>query len=120
MSLISIVSGCEQHCSNLILYGLFTGQSASLECNLCHLTDKHTLTWVYSNQDVGELQAHAEACLAIGHAELAGELLEMNGPADDTILQDICYALADTFFPRYGFCIHVVADHFKQSVQAPS
>ena len=103
-----------------ILCGLNLLASQPLSSATSAISDRHILTWINSNQDLCELQAHAEACSAIGHSKLAGELLEMTGPADDTILQDICHALADAFFPRYGVCVHVVADCFKQSVQAPS
>lgn len=49
------------------------------------------------------LQAHAEACVAVGHAELARALPELNPDANEgteTVLRRICSALADAFFPR--------------------
>ena len=46
------------------------------------------------------LQAHAEACAAIGHAKVAISLLEMDASTDDASLQQTCYALAAAFFPR--------------------
>ncbi len=46
------------------------------------------------------LQAHSEACSAIGYAQLAEKLLEMNKSSDDANVQHICHALADAFFPR--------------------
>ena len=49
------------------------------------------------------VQAHAEACMAVGHAELARALPELHADANEgveTVLPRICSALADAFFPR--------------------
>ena len=45
-------------------------------------------------------QAHSEACSAIGYAQLADKLLEVKNSSDDAVVQHICHALADAFFPR--------------------